>query len=257
MNRKKLISALCIGAMLATSVPTAAFANEEAAVEAVLIAEAPKTLDLDRYSVTEYYYNGTIITVDAENGEDSEGNPIYAKAVITGDTKIAAVAYTDEEAEILARTAEKYNSRRINLEGKTMMPSFIDPHSHVDMTAQYPDTSPSSDITSLEMLVEHGKQELAKWENDHTYDDVYGPIEKGGKHWFVTSGYDNTAFATDNFDRHEYAMPDKEILDKISTEYPIIYVHASNHLCAVNSLGLKLLKEQMDIMKTAVPQQYA
>ena len=256
MNRKKLISALCIGAMLATSVPTAAFANEEAAVEAVLIAEAPKTLDLDRYSVTEYYYNGTIITVDAENGEDADGNPIYAKAVITGDTKIAAVAYTDEEAEILARTAEKYNSRRINLEGQTMVPGFIDPHSHVDMVAQYPDTSPSSDITSLEMLVEHGKQELAKWENDHTYDDVYGPIEKGGKHWFVTSGYDNTAFATDNFDRHEYAMPDKEILDKISTEYPIIYVHASNHLCAVNSLGLELLKEKMDMMKTAVPQQY-
>ena len=257
MNRKKLISALCIGAMLATSVPTAAFANEEAAVEAVLIAEAPETLDLDRYSVTEYYYNGTIVTVDAENGEDADGNPIYAKAVITGDTTIAAVAYTDEEAEILARTAEKYNSRRINLEGKTMMPGFIAPHSHVDMVDQYPDYSPSSDVTSLEMLVEKGKQDLAAWENDHTYDDIYGPIEKGGKHWFVTSGYDNTAFKENNFDRAAYAMPDKEILDKISTEYPIIFVHASNHLCAVNSLGLELLQEKMEAVKTAAPQQYA
>ena len=115
-----------------------------------------------------------------------------------------------------------------------MIPAFVDPHGHIDMVGQYFSASPANDIISLEMLVEQGKKDFNTWVNDHTYDDVYGTIEPGGKYWFVTHGFDNTAFKTNNFDKGEYAMPTKDILDKISTEYPIIYIHASNHLCGVN-----------------------
>ena len=92
-----------------------------------------ETIDLSKYKNTSYYYNGTIITVDEEQGEDADGNPIYAQAVIVGDGKIAAVAYTDVEAEILANTVQKYNCRRIDLKGQTMIPAFVDPHGHIDM----------------------------------------------------------------------------------------------------------------------------
>ncbi len=242
---KKSLSILCIAFLLLTLVPAAAFAADT------------ETIDLSKYTNTSYYYNGNIITVDEENGEDANGNPIYAKAVIVGDGKIAAVAYTDAEAEVLANTVQKYNCRRIDLKGQTMIPAFVDPHGHIDMVDQYYSASPAKDIVSLEMLVEQGKKDFNTWLNDKTYDDVYGPNEPGGKYWFVTHGFDNTAFKTNNFDKDAYAMPTKDILDKISTEYPIIYIHASNHLCGVNSLGLELLKEKMDAMKKAAPQQYA
>lgn len=240
-NMKKGLSILCIVFLLLTLFPMATFAADE------------ETIDLSKYKNTSYYYNGTIITVDEEQGEDADGNPIYAQAVIVGDGKIAAVAYTDAEAEILANTVQKYNCRRIDLKGQTMIPAFVDPHGHIDMVDQYYSASPARDIVSLEMLVEQGQKDFNTWLNDKTYDDVYGPTEPGGKFWFVTHGFDNTAFKTDNFDKEAYAMPTKDILDKISTEYPIIYIHASNHLCGVNSLGLELLNEKIEAMKTTAP----
>ena len=99
---KKYLSILCVVFLLCSLLPSAAFAADEDGADVQVI-------DLSKYKSTSYYYNGTIITVDAEKGEDSEGNPIYAKSVIVGDGYIVAVAYTDEEAEILANTVQKYN----------------------------------------------------------------------------------------------------------------------------------------------------
>ncbi len=243
---KKHISMVCIAFFLMMIFPVSAFA-----------ADTTETINLDKYTCSTYYYNGTIITVDEENGEDADGNPIYAKAVLLGDSHIAAVAYTDEEVKVLENTVAKYNSRRVDLEGQTMIPAFVDPHGHIDMVDQFYSASPAKDIISLEQLVEVGKQDFNTWLNDDTFNDVYGPIEPGGKHWFVTHGFDNTAFKENNFDKGAYAMPTKDILDKISTEYPIIYVHASNHLCGVNSLALEILTEKMEAIKAASPQQYA
>lgn len=247
---KKYVSILCVLFLLCSLLPSAAFAADGNSA-------AAQVIDLSKYKTTTYYYNGTIITVDAEKGEDADGNPIYAKSVIVGDGHIAAVAYTDAEAQVLANTVQKYNCRRVDLKGQTMIPAFVDPHGHINMVGQYFSASPANDIISLEMLVEQGKKDFNTWVNDHTYDDVYGTIEPGGKYWFVTHGFDNTAFKTDNFDKGAYAMPTKDILDKISTDYPIIYIHASNHLCGVNSLGLKLLSEKMEALKKAAPKQYA
>ena len=248
-GRKWCAYVVCICFLFFALAPSAAMAAAE--------TELSDTMNLDRYQTTTYYYNGDIITVDETRGEDVQGNPIYAKSVLVGDGHIAAVAYTEEEDALLKRTVQKYNSRRVNLEGKTMVPAFVDPHSHMDMVDHYFDVSPANDVLSLESLVEKGKKDLNTWVNDHTYDEVYGTIEPGGKFWFVTNGYDNTVFKTNNFDKGAYAMPTKDILDKISTEYPILYIHASNHLGAVNSLGLKLLNEKMEQLKTAAPQQYA
>lgn len=74
---KKYLSILCVVFLLCSLLPTAAFAADAEDTTAQVI-------DLSKYKSTSYYYNGTIITVDAEKGEDSEGNPIYAKSVIEG-----------------------------------------------------------------------------------------------------------------------------------------------------------------------------
>lgn len=196
------------------------------------------TIDLSKYAETTYYYNGNIITVDAENGEDKYGNPVYAKAVITGDGKIVAVAYSNSDADKLERSAKKYDSKTVDLAGKTMIPAFQDPHSHIDMVDQYYDASPSSGVTSLEKLVEQGKKDFEKWFNDDTYTEEYGDITTTpSNYWFVTNGFDNTAFVVD-----DYVMPTSKTLDQISDEYPICYIHASNHLGVVNSVGMDIIK---------------
>ncbi len=202
-------------------------------------------IDLSGYDKLSYYHNGEIITVDENVGEDENGDPIYAKAVLAGDGTIIAVAYTDEEVAELTEALAGLEYEDVDLNGETMIPAFVDAHGHIDMTDQFADASPSSGVTSLEALVEIGKQDFDAWVNDHTYDADYGPNEPGGKFWFVTNGFDNTVFKDgwEEMGLAPYAMPTREVLDQISTEYPIAYIHASSHLGVVNSLGMELYEQ--------------
>lgn len=201
-------------------------------------------IDLNNYGKVSYYHNGNIITIDEKIGEKQNGDPIPAKSVLTGDGYIIAVAYTKDEDAKLQKLLENAKYEDIDLNGETMIPAFVDAHSHIDSVGRMIDASPSSGVTSLESLVTEGKKDFDAWVNDHTYDQEYGPIEPGGKFWFATNGYDNTAFKEgwDKFNLPPYAMPTKEMLDEISTEYPICYGHASGHLGVVNSLGLELIE---------------
>lgn len=152
------------------------------------------------------YFNGNIITVD--------NNETVAQAVLVEDGKIKAVG-TNEEVITLAQDAEK-----IDLEGKTMLPGFIDPHGHVVATAQTLMIVTLGDVTSREELVARLKKEFAE-----------NPPE--GDKWLIGFGYDNTKF-------EDGEHPTKFDLDTISTEVPITVSHASGHLAAVNSKALEL-----------------
>lgn len=202
-------------------------------------------IDLSNYDKVTYYHNGDIITVDETVGENDDGTPIYAKAVLAGDGYIIAVAYSDEDVAKLEKLLANADYEDVDLKGETMIPAFVDAHSHIDSVGRYVSASPSAGVTSLENLVAIGKKDFDAWVNDHTYDSVYGPIEPGGKNWFITSGYDNTAFVDgwEEMGLAPYAMPTKEVLDMISTDYPIMYSHASGHLSVVNSLGMELLEK--------------
>ena len=68
------------------------------------------------------YFNGNIITVDE--------NESIVQAILVEDGRIKALG-TNEEVLALAQDAEK-----IDLEGKTMIPGFIDPHGHIAAIAQ-------------------------------------------------------------------------------------------------------------------------
>lgn len=188
--------------------------------------------------ISTFYYNGDIITVDKTKGETKSGQPIYAKGVLTKDGKIQAVAYSNDELKKLEKTAEEQNSFRVDLKGDTLVPGFFDSHSHLDMVDKYYDATPASGVTSMDSLISNGKQQLSDWKEKNkskletrTQEDQY---------WFITHGFDNTAFEQDG-----YRMPTKEDLDKISTEYPIVYIHASDHLAVVNSLALKLFNKKL------------
>ncbi|MCD7855391.1 MAG: amidohydrolase family protein [Clostridiales bacterium] len=219
----------------------------ETTTEAVAEETTEEYINLSDYENTQLYYNGTIYTVD-EDYEGIYGDVPTAESVLVGNGKIIAVAYTDSENEKLERSAELYNSKQINLDGKTVVPAFQDAHSHLDMADQYPDAGPAAGVTGYDSLISEGKKALQSWLDDNpeitsgsalvTDEAASDSAVSVSSYWFVTHGYDNTAFKEDG-----YAHPTRQILDEISTEYPIVYIHTSDHMGVVNTAALKLIIE--------------
>lgn len=152
------------------------------------------------------YFNGNIITVD--------NNENVAQAILVEEGKIKAVGNNEE---ILSLDSE---ATKIDLEGKTMVPGFIDPHGHIVPVAQTLMIVTLGDVTSKEEL-------LARLEESFRNDPP------AGDNWLIGFGYDNT-----KFEGGEH--PTKFDLDKISKDVPITVSHASGHLAAVNSKALEL-----------------
>lgn len=153
------------------------------------------------------YYNGNIITM-----EDS----ICGDAILIKDKIIKKIG-TKEEVFAL----KNKDTEIIDLQGKTLMPSFIDSHSHLIAFATTLKLVPLEDATSFKDIVK--KIQDFKESNN---------IKKGD--WIIGFSYDN------NF-LEENKHPDKSVLDSASSENPILISHASGHMGVANTLGLKQL----------------
>lgn len=153
------------------------------------------------------FYNGTVLTME-------ESRPT-AEAVFVRGGVIAHIG-TDEEMQSLCTK----KTERIDLNGATLLPGFIDGHSHLSQyvqiltIAQLASAESFDDIVSI--LTAYAKE---------------NPDTKEG--WIVGFGYDNNNLK-------EKAHPTKEVLDRVSTERPIIITHASGHMGVFNSKALTL-----------------
>ena len=154
-----------------------------------------------------FYVNGTILTME----EDA----LYAEAVCVEDGRIKAVG---TEKEILK--LKKEEDEIVDLEGKTMLPGFIDGHSHFAGTANSMTQCDLTNCTSFQEIVDAMK---AFKEKRGLSDDA----------WIVGCNYDH------NFLQEE-RHPDRFTLDKISETNPVLLIHASSHMGVTNSQGLKL-----------------
>src|SRR5574344_1550396 len=86
------------------------------------------------------YFNGNIITVDSKES--------IVQAMLIEDGKIKAVGNNEEILNLLGENTEK-----IDLEGKTILPGFIDPHGHIVPVAQTLMIVTLGDVTSKEELL--------------------------------------------------------------------------------------------------------
>ena len=96
------------------------------------------------------YYNGNIITMAGD---------IRPQAVLCEDGKIAAVGRT-ESLILLA-------DRLFDLQGKTMLPAFIDGHSHITTVANTFAIADLSHATSVEEIISIMKNYLSSREFPH------------------------------------------------------------------------------------------
>ncbi len=159
------------------------------------------------------YHNGNVITM--------EGAAVKATSVAIKDGKILAV---DENSLIATHQGDA--TKVIDLSGKTMLPGFIDAHSHLAMMmpllAQANISSPPvSTVNNIGDIV----QKLKTYQEKNS-------VAKG--EWIVGWGYDPDLL-------EEKRHPNKLDLDEAFPNNPIFLMHASGHMAVVNSVTLAKL----------------
>lgn len=143
---------------------------------------------------------------------------VHGGTVITidGTLVVSAFAVNDgsfvavgEDSDVLALRGA--DTRVIDLQGKTVVPGFNDAHLHALLIP--PSAIDIREVGSIDELV----ATLRRSEN-------------AGSGWIFAYGYDDTPLG-----RH----PDRHDLDKVSSTRPVLAMHGSGHLFAVNSHALQ------------------
>lgn len=159
------------------------------------------------------YFNGNIITMVGKQ-------PEYVEAVFVEKGKIKKIGSKKELLQELEKEENK-EIEKIDLKGCTMLPAFLDSHSHITALAQTLGIIDLSHCTSFSQIIATLKQEMKNRK-----------IPKDD--WIIGFGYDH------NF-LEEKRHPDKEVLDQVTNSSPILITHVSGHMGVVNSLGLEKL----------------
>ncbi len=162
------------------------------------------------------FLGGQVLTMDQNNR--------IAEAVWVKHGRIALVG---SDAEVLAHV--DHETELIQLQGRTLLPGFIDAHGHfpgtgiasigADLTAP-----PVGRVTSIEKLQSRLRKALKK---------------QGGKGLLFGFGYDDTLLLEN---RH----PTRVELDAISLDVPVVIMHVSGHMLVGNSVALKLANIHRD-----------
>ncbi|MFD1065633.1 amidohydrolase [Oceanobacillus locisalsi] len=152
------------------------------------------------------YYGGDIITMTGEND--------VAEAILVEDGLIKKQGRLAEVKQDASHDAEN-----IDLQGRTLMPAFIDPHGHISMVGQFSLMADLSECDHFEDIIQTLTEYMQKKQ-----------LREGDV--VVGCGYDHNFLA-------ENKHPNKEVLNQVSTEHPIFILHASGHLGCANDAALQ------------------
>lgn len=164
------------------------------------------------YANGRLYYGGDILTMVGNK-------PQYVESLIVEN---GLIVYTGPEQE--ARELVGADAASVHLEGQTLIPGFIDAHSHFLQSAAKRatvslDPPPAGDVQSINDIVKKMQRDLAA-------------NPRSGSEWLVGWGFDNGMLSDQRF-------PTRKDLDAISTDVPIVIIHFSSHMLVLNSAGLK------------------
>lgn len=152
------------------------------------------------------FYGGTILTME---------DPMYADAVLIENGKIIALGAREE----LQRQA--VDAEEIDLHGATLMPSFIDAHSHFFQVA-----------TSLLQVSLDGVASVS--EIEHRIQEFICKNKIAPGEWIHARDYDHNLMPG-------ICNPTLAELDAFAPENPLVIYHKSGHMGLMNSAALKLL----------------
>lgn len=154
------------------------------------------------------FYNGCVRTLNDDN--------LVAEAVGIEKGKIVFVG-TNEEAKALEC------EERIDLQGRLLLPGFVDSHMHMLHYAFVEKSVKLFDCKSVEDALAAVKKRI----EDHGDKSLT---------WLYCRGWNE-----EHFDVPRY--PHKDEIDAISNEIPIIMTRVCGHIAVCNSCGLERLKQ--------------
>jgi Predicted metal-dependent hydrolase with the TIM-barrel fold len=160
------------------------------------------------------YFNGDFVTMEDDR------KPTEALAV--SGSKIIALGTREEVA-----SHQGPQTRMIDMMGKTMMPGFVDGHSHIGeyvLVVGVPDLNspPVGSVRSIPEIV----SKMKKYIQDRRI--PAGQVVYG-------FGYDDSLLK-------EKRHPTASELDRISSLHPVFILHSSGHLAVANNMMLKETK---------------
>lgn len=180
---------------------------------AALVSVAPRAFAAD--TADTIYSGGPILTMD-------DAAP-RAEAVAVKGGRILAVGAA---ADVMKLKGD--STKLVDLGGRTMLPGFIDPHGHTSLgglQALSANLLPPPDgvVDSIPALL----KVMTDYSTEHADRIKEAKI-------LIGFGYDNAQLK-------ELRHPTKEDLDKVSTDYPVLAIHQSGHIAALNSKGLEVV----------------
>lgn len=145
-----------------------------------------------------------------------------AEAIAEQDGRIIAVSSRDEVMQLRGP-----DTQLIDLDGRALLPGFVDAHGHVMMGGLQALSAnllapPDGEVTDIVSL----QQVLRDWvaANQAAVDRAK---------LIIGFGYDNAQLK-------ELRHPTRDDLDAVSSDYPILIIHQSGHLAALNSKALEI-----------------
>ena len=160
------------------------------------------------------YINGQVITMEAESEN--------ASSVAVKDGKIIAV-----DAKSLVPKHKGDSTKVVDLKSRTMLPGFIDAHSHITMGMSLIalanlSSPPVGKVERISDIV----STLKSYQEQNNIPD---------EEWIVGWGYDPDLLV-------EKRHPNKLDLDKAFPNNPVFLLHASGHMAVLNSYALAMAK---------------
>ena len=152
------------------------------------------------------YFGGAILSME-------EQKPVESLLVEEG--RILALGNLDEVVPLAQ------GATRVNLEGRALLPAFVDGHSHITALAQTLGLCQLDGCNSLQEVGQRLKAFRERWQ-----------IPTG--EWVIGFGYDQNQL-------QEGCHPTAAVLDAFLPDCPAMVTHASGHMGAVNSLGMQKL----------------
>ena len=171
------------------------------------------------------YYNGDFITLEnniskeemkLKNLENADENLNYVDSILVENGIIRQVG---KQKEILKNADSE--TKLIDLEGMTMMPSFIDAHSHFSAVVNEFLQASLKQTSSVKEI----QDKLVKYKLNNNINDG---------EWIIANGYDHN-----NLEENRHIT--KSEIDEVLPNNPVVITHQSGHSGIFNSEALKQL----------------
>ena len=153
------------------------------------------------------YFGGPILTME---------EPLYAQALVEENGVIRYVGQLEQALELAGPQA-----RKVDLEGRCLMPAFLDPHSHFMACA--------NSLLQVQLGECADQEELCRRLGEFVQREKLQPGE-----WVRGTGYDQNDLA-------QGCPPDRWMLDRACPDHPVVIQHASGHVGVFNSRAMELL----------------